>query len=390
MNGLTLIQISDHGPTRRGGFHCYTYALAKRIQGLGGTCELVYFGEPAAWFRDWMAEAGARTHGLPNIWTEPERPWTIARAIRRIRAPDRSTLVHAHFPIFNGICLALRCRGYRHIVLSDRLSGTARRMPYLLRLAKNLTNRFQVFPASAIIAISSHVRRRLAEIGIPYARTRLLHNTVDPAEYDIAPAARKAELRREFGLAQTDCVACYTGRLIPEKGVDVFLRAIVPLRREFPHLHVLIAGDGEAESSIREFARALELDPVVRFLGRVPSTVPVLQASDVLVCPSVWAEGFGYVNIEAMATGLPVVAAGVGGIVDIVEDGVTGFLVPPADTGAITAALRRLLADEPLRKRMGAAGRKRVETHFNLETTLDTTLALYADILGATNSRRVR
>ena len=381
MKPFDLIQISNHSPRRRGTFECYTRALAEAVRDAGGTAHLVYFAEPEEWFSNWMAEAGATTYGLPYDLTEPEQPWRIAREVRRLRRPGPRTVVHVQFPILNWICPALRTMGFRNVILSDQLSGVCRNLPWYLRKAKNLANRLQVSGASKITALSSHIMRRQVSAGIPEDRTQILHIGCDLDEYAPPSADRKSGLRLEHGFVDSDVIVCFTGRLMKEKGVDTLLKAIAMARESAPEMRALIVGQGDAREELEGMAEELEIAEVVRFTGHVPSVVPYLQLSDIFVCPSVWEEGFGYVNIEAMAVGLPVIASRAGGIVDTVQDAKTGFLVTPGDSSELAEKILALCEDAGRGQAMGRAGMERARQCFSLETTVEQTMQLYASML---------
>ena len=165
------------------------------------------------------------------------------------------------------------------------------------------------------------------------------------------PSNRDDEWRRAQGLADDDVAIVFLGRLVREKGLDIFAESIVQLRkRQIPH-KVLVIGDGPARGW---FEKALPGGTFVGFqtgtdLGRA------LASGDVFLNPSI-TETFGNVTLEAMACGLPVVAAGATGAASLVEDGVTGRLVPPGDAEAFAAALAPYCTDPSLRLRHGAAG----------------------------------
>jgi glycosyltransferase involved in cell wall biosynthesis len=157
----------------------------------------------------------------------------------------------------------------------------------------------------------------------------------------------------------------YAGRLSPEKGV----LELVEAANGFP---LVVAGDGPLR------------DRVPQAQGFVPpAQLPELYArAAVVACPS-HREGFGVACAEAMAHGKPVVASRVGGLKDLVVDGETGLLVPPRDVGALRSALERLLADQELRRRMGAAGRARIARHFSWEGFVSETVRAYEDALSS-------
>ena len=149
----------------------------------------------------------------------------------------------------------------------------------------------------------------------------------------------------------------FIGRLAAVKGVRLLLEAVATLRARHPGLTLTLVGDGPDRSGLEARAQALGLGDAVTFTGYLgeAGVAEVLARSDMLVLPS-FAEGVPVVLMEAMASGLPVVATRVGGVAELVEDGVSGLLVPPGDAGVLAGAMDRLLADPDLCRRFGAAG----------------------------------
>jgi glycosyltransferase involved in cell wall biosynthesis len=174
----------------------------------------------------------------------------------------------------------------------------------------------------------------------------------------------------------------FAGRLAEDKGVDYLLDAWRSIEQSFsgePRTLVVagaeIGGNRYRQRGERELRSA-------RFLGRVPDVQPLLDAADVLVLPSL-SEGLSNIVLEAMATGLPVVATAIGGLSEQIENGVTGLLVGPRDVEALVQALTTVLRDPELRARMGAAARIRVEQRYSLVSMVDAYEDLYDQILGA-------
>lgn len=162
-------------------------------------------------------------------------------------------------------------------------------------------------------------------------------------------------------------VVLFAGRLRTRKGVAVLVEAFSRLRREHPEATLVVAGDGEQRAALEAQVRALGLGGAVRFAGAQPrSAMPGWYAAADLFClPSLY-EGFPLAILEAMAAGLPVVATAVSGIPEAVEDGVTGRLVPPEDATALARTLAELAADPEAARRMGEAGRSRVEAELSI------------------------
>jgi glycosyltransferase involved in cell wall biosynthesis len=156
------------------------------------------------------------------------------------------------------------------------------------------------------------------------------------------------------------------GRLVRLKGIEYLLRAVAALQPEFPDLVLEVAGSGPEQEALTRQAQALGLSGRVRFLGWVKELGPVLARWGVFVLPSL-EEAFPMAALEAMAAGLPVVASAVGGIPELVEDGRTGYLVPPGDPAALADCLRVLLLDPEQQRVLGAAGQAHVREHFSAE-----------------------
>ncbi len=165
------------------------------------------------------------------------------------------------------------------------------------------------------------------------------------------------------------------GRHVPQKGFDVLLQAFARAGQTSHDL--LLAGDGPERPALERLADALGLGDQVRFVGRAdrPTAVSLFAGCSFFVLPS-RQEPQGIVNLEAMAAGKAVLASRVGGVPEIVQDGETGLLVPPEDACALAQAIDRLTDDNPLRQRLGAAGRERAKV-FDWEAIADQYLGIY-------------
>lgn len=213
--------------------------------------------------------------------------------------------------------------------------------------------------ADLVIALSPHMSALARRGGASANKVVLVPNGIDPAE---------------IGLADSSSPSCpagrlemlYVGRLSIEKGVDLLLRSAAVLKDRGVAFHLRIAGCGVDAESLRLQVAALKLEEKVAFLGRVPrqNLGALYQSADVLCIPS-RSEPFGIVALEAMAAGIPVVAAAVGGIPYVVEHGVTGLLCPVDDPVAFAAALQLCAAERETKRAMGLAGRDRVVNEFN-------------------------
>lgn len=201
----------------------------------------------------------------------------------------------------------------------------------------------------------------------------VVHNAVEVARFD--PAMDGGAFRGQYGIPGDVLVAGVVGRLRPWKGQDRFVRAMATVAETLPEVRFLVVG-GEIfgvqdafERDLHTLVEELGLAERVIFTGQLADVRPALAAMNVFVHPGE-PEPFGLVNIEAMAMGKPVVAFGHGALPEIVVEGETGELVSPGDEDALAEAVLGLLRDPARARRMGAAGRVRVEKHFTVQQTV--------------------
>ncbi|MFH1087702.1 MAG: glycosyltransferase family 4 protein [Chloroflexota bacterium] len=241
---------------------------------------------------------------------------------------------------------------------------------WLLSLAEWLAAR----ATAAIICVSAYDRRLALKFKVaPPEKLVLIHNGVDSAPF---LGAKGEQVRREFGLGEVPVLAM-VGRLAPQKDPLTLLEACKLLKADF---RLMIVGDGELRGQMEEFVALNDLRDKVTLTGERHDIPAIMAASDILVLSSRW-EGLPLVIIEAGFIGLPVVAAGVGGVPELIEDGVTGFIVPPRDPKALAGAIWKLLGDAELRRRFGTASREKALRQFTFDRMLTKTRRLYEDIL---------
>ena len=239
---------------------------------------------------------------------------------------------------------------------------------------KHWTGRQLLEGASVFVAISKwtadYTRRILSELGLDRQtdRVRTVPLGTDPEQFQ--PALSTTGVRRTYGLEGGPWILT-VARLDWHKGLDTVIRALPAVRAAHPKVRYAIAGVGEARPFLERLVAELQLADAVRFLGFVPEAdLPALHnAADVFALVSrrydLLVEGFGIAAMEASASGVPVLAGREAGLIDAVRDGETGLLVNAYCSAAVADGLNRLLADDTLRRRMGAAGRRAVETYFN-------------------------
>jgi glycosyltransferase involved in cell wall biosynthesis len=208
-------------------------------------------------------------------------------------------------------------------------------------------------------------------------RFRVIYTGVDIAA--IQQAATPPVTRAALGIAEDAPILLVAARLHPMKGINYLLDAMPAILEKHPQTILLLAGDGNERERLQTQADALGVTGHVRFLGWRDDVPRLLTLADTVVQPSVNLETFGYTLVEAMALGKPCVATAVGGMPEVVEDGVTGLIVPKRDVAALTRAIVELLDDPARARQFGQNGRKRVQDLFRLETMIQQTQALYQE-----------
>ncbi|HEY3067286.1 MAG TPA: glycosyltransferase family 4 protein [Methylomirabilota bacterium] len=250
-----------------------------------------------------------------------------------------------------------------------------RRRAYVL--AERLTSPL----ADAIVAVSGAIAADLTRrYRIRGSRIVVVHNGIDADAF--VPRRARPSVLAELALEEGDRIIGLAGRMTPQKGHEFLLEAVARLRPRLPRVRCVLAGDGPLRAELESRAAALGIAACCRFLGARTDVADVLSAVEVVTLPS-RSEGLPFALLEAMTLGKPVVASTVGGNPEVVEDGRTGLLVPPADAAALADAIARLLEHPHEAAAMGERGRVRVRDHFTLTRTTRAIEDLYLDLLGA-------
>ena len=236
--------------------------------------------------------------------------------------------------------------------------------------------------ADAFVAVSERDRSRMVEVeGVRPDAIRLLPNGIPPLERS------GADVRAELGIPPDAFVVGTVAQLRPEKALDLLVRAGAELSRRLPGARVLIAGHGPEEDSLGALAASLGVADTVQLIGRRDDVPDVLAAIDVAVCCSHF-EGSPLSVMEYMAAGRPVVVTRVGGLPDLIHDGVHGLVVPPADAAALASALEQLASDPGRRAAMGAAASERQRHEFALDVLARRVEDLYDELFVRTRRAR--
>ncbi len=231
--------------------------------------------------------------------------------------------------------------------------------------------------ADRIIVCSDHMRWETVRLfGPSIAPTTVIPNGIDPDDWRVPPSTR-ARTRRDLGTP----LVVYAGRLEREKGVQTLIDAAPALRRAVPDVHVVVVGTGTASDDLRGQARERRVGRVVTFTGWVAEDDlrAVVASADVAVVPSLY-EPFGFVALEAMALGAPLVVARTGGLAEIVREGTTGWAYRPGDAGELASVLVDILRHPRRAARRAAAARVDVAQRFGWADIARRTRLVYDDV----------
>jgi glycosyltransferase involved in cell wall biosynthesis len=301
------------------------------------------------------------------------RPGSLCRLLALVRQ-HRIEIVHWNFyhPLFNPYLWALTILmpGVDHY-FTDHISrpGTAPvvggRGGLKSRLKRVLIARYR-----NVLCVSDYVLDEVREMAGP--RVQRIHHFINTDRFRPDASVRR-QVRQTLGTGE-EFVAVIVAYLIKDKGVDVAIKALAQLPED---VVLWVVGEGGEQSNLEALAQELSLTRRVLLLGPRRNVEPFLQAADCALCPSVWAEAAGLVNLEALACGLPVVASRIGGIPELIADGRTGFLFTPGDARELADRIHRLTSDVPLRHRMGQGARSDAVERFSPQSQIENYLSIY-------------
>lgn len=243
-------------------------------------------------------------------------------------------------------------------------------------------SKYIVWASHKVVAVSNAVAQQFP----PNDRVAVVHNGFSLDEFAVPKAKLAREFRERFQLGQEFLVGCVGRIKLVRKGQEVLVKAAALLekkgrRAKYVFVGAPFPGNENHLAELQQLVRDHSLSAQVVFTGELPDARPAYAAMDVMVLPSAQPEPFGGVVMEAMAMGVPVIATNIGGSTDQVADGVTGFLVPPADPAALATKIELLMSDAHLRFQLGQAGPVRIAREFSLEKMVGHLETIYQEAL---------
>ena len=365
---MKILQVSS--ATTIGGGEVHVIDLCQALQQRGHDVHLA--ARPGSPLVERLVSRSVTCHHLPLRGSlDIDSAVRLSHLIRQYQID----VIHGHVARDYLVCaLARRLAGRSQLVLTRH---------HYLPIKGHWGYRTMFRQVGRIIAVSESVRRGLiASLNLPPGQVMTIPNWVNPDEYRALPDPQRARARFDV---QQPLVVGMVGQMTPAKGPEEFIRAAALVASLRDDVAFLVAGETEERGfqfteRLRQLTRELSVSDRIHFLGRVEDLPGLFAALTMLVLPS-WQEAFSIVLIQAMAAGLPVIASDVGGPAEIVTHGVTGLLVPPRRVEALAQAINRLLGDSDLRRRLGVAARKEVETRFERETVINQIESVYRDVI---------
>lgn len=364
---MRVILLANH--FRAGGISTYLLTLARGLKGAGHDPVIATSGGPL--------EEDARGFGVLHLTLkglglrsqlDPRLFWAACELARFVSA-EKIELMHAQTRMAATIAaMASRMTGVPYITTCH---GFFR--PHLGRRLFGLWGR-------KTIAVSRPVESHLLrDFGLPKNRVFCVPNGIDAGVFLPAVLAERLRLRARYGF-QNETVIGLVARLSDVKGHIYLIEAFALIQDQFPLLRCVFFGEGPMESVLRAAVVEKGLVNKVFFYPVVNRTAELLGLFDIFVLPSL-SEGLGLSLMEAQSAGLPVVASAVGGVLDIVEDGVTGYLVSPADSRALAGVLSKVLSDPAAALETGRRARSFICSRYSVRQMVEGTLNAYQAVL---------
>ena len=332
---------------------------------------------PNLQFHEAALKEGLESHLIP---CRGQVDRSAIAAIRELAIQSGADVVHAHgFKADIYVYFALRGLGLPLVSTCHTWYDND-----LVVTLYGMADRLVLRKYARVVAVSDEVRQRLLKAGVRDEKIRMVRNGID-----LRPFAGAAPSLRDPSTPGGALLIGLVGRLAWEKGVDVFLKAAVRVLGEFRNATFVVVGEGPDQGKLEQLIDELGIRASVSMLGRRDDMPSVYASLDVMVSSS-RQEGLPMAILEGMASGLPLVATAVGEVPTVVQDGVTGLLVPAEDVERLATSILELLGDAAKRKRFGAAARKLIEDDYSAQRMTADYLRVYDEAIAAAKQGRAK
>lgn len=323
-----------------------------------------------------IIRAQAARAGAPLISIPDRGPWDWRVVTRLLAVCKREKVAIWHGHDYKTNVLGLLLKRFWQMRLVTTVHGWVHqttRTPLYYKIDRLCLPRYE-----RVICVSDDLFQTCLAAGVPAQRCLVLENGIDESDYRRHQLPEEAKHR--LNLPQTGFIIGAVGRLAPEKGFDVLIRAGHRLLSSGLDVRLLIVGEGEQRAMLQQLAEELGMRDRVYLPGWQTEVRNYFEAMDIFALPS-HREGLPNVLLEAMAMEVPVVATRVNGVPQLVQDGRSGLLIEPGDVSGLTTALLGLLTNAALRRLFGVAGRRTVETRYSFKNRMSQLKRIYDELL---------
>lgn len=373
----TLVSVFGVEPKRIGGTETFARELSLQLAANGWQSSLYFLSEPTEEVRSFLDLPNTSLSVYGNATDSSVK---VGRKLAGIARDHRPEILHLHYTGFlNFYSWIARLQSVKKVFFTDHHSRQAGYVPGRAPLWKRGAARFINGPLTRVISVSKYGYECMTAFDLlPRSRFEMIYNGVDLTRVKTDPQLA-LDFRRRYSIPVERSIVTQVSWIIPEKGITDFLETARLVTRQNRNVQFVLVGEGADREQYMKDAAAMGIEDRVTWTGMVkdPFGEGVFAAADVICQFSRWEEVFGWMIAEGMAHGKPVVATRVGGIPELITDGVTGYLVERADTEEMCKKLRILLADPLLRTRMGEAGRAVVWEKFDLRKNVSQLIKSY-------------
>lgn len=372
-----IISVFGVQPLRIGGTETFARELSRQLAESGWQSVLCFQTEPPESVKDFLR--------APNVHLEAEESLTTSNFqslgdLRRLLQLYRPDILHLHFTGFLGLFPWLaRLMAVKQIFFTDHSSRPVGHIASPAARWKRGLTRLINAPLTKVICVSQYGYDCMTTLDVLHrSRYELVYNGVDLSRV-IPDPELGARFRRRYSIPDGSPVVTQISWIIPEKGIPELLETARLVVTQEPRVRFIIVGEGPYRQQYMQRAEAMGLSEQVIWTGLIedPFAAGVFDAADVVCQLSRWEEVFGWMIAEAMAYGKPVVATRVGGIPELIDDGITGFLVDRGDSNTAAKRVLKLIEDKELRESVGQNGRDKTHAKFNLKTNVAQLIQLY-------------
>lgn len=369
-----VLSILGLEPRRIGGVEALIREESRQLGELGWTSVLVFLTPPPETVRRFLDLPNVIVEVLEDNVSPSLRVLTNASALLRTHRPD---ILHLQFTSFlSAYPWLARLRGVRKTFFTDQGSHPEGFVPAPAAFWKRVVGRMVTWPMNRVVCISDYNLNCCVTRGyVAPGRVCRLYNSVDTRRESGDPSS----FRARHAIPRDRAVVLQVGSLTLEKGVPDLLDAARLVVAAEPSAHFVLVGDGPLRDESARRAEQTGIGDRITWTGLLSDPIGegAYAAADVVCQLSRWQEGFGYTIAEAMACGKPVVGSRVGAIPELIDDGVSGFLVAPRNAAEVADKVLRLLQDPQLRLKMGSAARLIAQQRFDLARNIAELVWLY-------------